>query len=249
MCLPLFFSCSIHPVVYGSGNIVTGNADYNDFSVVNAGPLCALTCRQGDYYEISVRADDNVMEYIKLQKSGENLEITLNEGFQYRDITFAVDIVLPDLREVDIEGASKARIEPFAAVQDVVLSASGASRIEVIQGEAPGVTVYLSGASSLSGAVQCGKAALELSGASRAELRGAGEEVRVEGSGASQVYFKDFPSARGSVSLDGASFGQVYVGESLDVVLTGASQLEYYGSPKISFIEISGGSRITSCSK
>lgn len=65
----------------GSGNLVTNEEFISDFTSVDAASGFEVGISQSNSYNIIVEADDNVMEYIEVGKSGDTLVIGVNWGF------------------------------------------------------------------------------------------------------------------------------------------------------------------------
>jgi hypothetical protein len=84
----------------------------------------------------------------------------------------------------------------------------------------------------------------QLSGASSINLSGSGDLVDISGSGASYTDLINYVGSNGYVNLSGASNGKINVQESLQVRLSGTSNLWYTGDPQVHVIEISGLARI-----
>ena len=76
-------------------------------------------------------------------------------------------------------------------------------------------------------------------------LRGYAATADLSASGASRLDLFDLQIDEGNVALSGASSAGVTVLEELDADLSGASHLEYDGSPQIGDVSTSGGSTIT----
>ena len=64
----------------GSGNLVTNEEFISDFTSVDAASGFEVGISQSNSYKILVEADDNVMEYIEVGKSGDALVIGVNCG-------------------------------------------------------------------------------------------------------------------------------------------------------------------------
>ncbi|OGO07407.1 MAG: hypothetical protein A2Y92_02370 [Chloroflexi bacterium RBG_13_57_8] len=122
---------------------------------------------------------------------------------------------------------------------------SGASRMELGYTIAGNSDFSLSGDSEASGSIEIDDGRFELSGASRLDMTGTARDISIEASGASNVNLGGLAAATADVHLSGASDAVIDVADSMNVYLSGASELEYSGSPKLGKIEVSGGSTVT----
>ena len=62
-------------IIVGSGNLTTKNFNLSDFTEVAAHSGFQLELVQSSTFSVEVTADDNVMDYIDVNKSGNTLEI------------------------------------------------------------------------------------------------------------------------------------------------------------------------------
>ena len=62
-------------IIIGSGNLTTRNFDLSDFAEIAAQSGFQLELVQSSTFSVEVTADDNVMDYIDVYKSGNTLRI------------------------------------------------------------------------------------------------------------------------------------------------------------------------------
>ena len=214
--------------INGSGDIETVEMDYTDFTEVSISNAIRATVTRDDSFSAVISVDDNIEEYLNTRMVDDRLEIYLDRGHHYRNITVEADITLPLLEGLSLSGASRAEVSGFMSDHDLDIKLSGASR--------------------LSGTIVAVDADFDISGASRLELDGVGENLKVKASGASDVDLRDFVSEDVDISLSGASKGTINLNGTLDANLSGASELRYYGSPTMGDIDTSGASKIKAAS-
>ena len=85
---------------------------------------------------------------------------------------------------------------------------------------------------------------IETSGASKIDAAGETKSLEIESSGASKVDVQELRASRVKVSLSGAGRAQVYASEEVNAEASGASQITYYGEPKVVNKSASGASSI-----
>ena len=126
------------------------------------------------------------------------------------------------------------------------LEGSGASGF-IINGTLAANTmlVKLSGASDIKGAVKITNLSLDLSGASTATINGAAQNLKVEGSGASDVKNYDLKVENCVAKLSGASDVRLTVTNSISAHASGASTLYYEGNPDKKDVATSGASSVS----
>jgi len=232
--------------ITGSGNLVTDEMDFSDFTIVEVGYAFEVEITQSNSYSVTITADDNLFDYIQVSKTGETLRIGLKPGYSYRwPLTLRAEITMPDLYELEFSGATDGTVEGFSSSHKLVLELSGASSLDMVDMSAGDIEIIVSGASTVTGSITAiGDAQFDLSGASTIELEGTANDLLTLVSGASHLELSDFPVHNANVDLNGASQATINLDGRLDADLSGASHLYYIGEPTLGDIEISGGSTI-----
>ncbi len=230
-------------VVTGSGNLVTEQMDFSDFTRVEAGYAFEVEITQSSSYSISITADDNLFDFIQISKTGKTLKIRLQSGYDYQSVTTRAKITTPELRGLGLSGATQGTVIGFSSTEDFKLDLSEASSLDMSDMSAGDIKFGLSGASSVTGVITAsGDAQFNLSGASAAELKGSANDMLIDASGASHLELADFLVNNADVNLSGASGSTINLNGRLEADLSGASYLRYIGRPTMGSIETSGGS-------
>jgi len=231
-------------VVTGSGELKTEEYDFNDFDSVEISHAFNFEIQRGDSYRVSITADDNILEYIRVSQTGRTLKIGLDWLVRFGDATLEADITMPEVRGLDISGASSGRMAEFSSAESLNIDISGASSLELIGISAGDIDFDVSGASRATGDITAGDAGFDVSGASTVELEGSAQDMGIDASGASHVKLADFVVNNAEVDLSGASSGIVNLSGELSADVSGASKLEYIGEPSLGSMDISGASTI-----
>lgn len=239
-CIPGF-----GPTVNGSGKMATWDFDYHDFTKVEAGYAFDVDIVKADSYLISVTVDDNLHEYLDISKRGNTLHIGLKPNYNYRNITQKATINLPDIEELELSGASEAKVTGFNSSHAVYFELSGASEADISNITAGDTNFKLSGASKAAGSIAMADGRFELSGDSSIEMEGSANDIDIGASGASHVKLSGFSVVDATVNLRGASTATINASGRLDGDLSGASKLYYIGNPTLGSIKTSGGATIS----
>ena len=113
--------------IQGSGIVVAQELLIKGFDKIEVGNTFDVTITQSGLYDITVEADDNVLEYLDVVNLGETLRIRLQPGSSVRNATLRVKVALPELQSVGFSGASTARVTVLDVLDPVSLS--GASKL------------------------------------------------------------------------------------------------------------------------
>jgi hypothetical protein len=212
-------------VIIGSGNLTTRNFDLSDFTEIAAQSGFQLELVQSSTFSVEVTADDNVMDYIEVYKSGNTLKIRPQWNRSFRSATLRAKVTMPDLYEIKLSGGSQASISSFNSSHDL--------------------SVGLSGGSSVTGDIIAGDVYLDLSGGSQVNLQGTADNLDVNGSGGSQLELGAFPVHNVDINLSGGGRATVSVNGTLDVNLSGGSHVTYIGEPTSIDMNLSGDSTVS----
>ncbi len=211
--------------ITGSGNVVTQEEAITDFDKVDISSAFNAQINQGDKYKVVIRVDDNLVEYLQVEKAGSTLKVGLKPGVSLvTNATLEAEISMPELTGIELSGASEAEISGFHSSK--------------------GLTVDLSGSSSLKGDIEAGDTTFDASGSSDAALTGSGGNLKLDASGSSDVDLSGFSIVDANLDVSGASSVTVNPSGTLNVKASGASDVTYLGSPTLGNIDTSGASSV-----
>ena len=134
--------------VVGSGNLVTKEQLFSDFTSLDARSGFLVEISKSNEYSILVTTDDNVMEFIEITKSGDTLNIGVKWGSSIRSTTMKVEITMPELDSLELSGGSQGNLEEFSFTNSFSIDLSGGSGL-VALGEANDITIDATGGSTL----------------------------------------------------------------------------------------------------
>jgi hypothetical protein len=211
--------------IRGSGRMVTQDLALSQFDRVRVSQAFQVDIRQGEAFKVVVRVDEKLVDTLQVRKVGDRLEIGLKppNGYEIRDARMTAEVTMPELRGLDLSGASHVTISGFKSKELLDLE--------------------LSGSSSLQGDIEAGEARLDLSGASRARLSGSVRHLQVRTSGASTGELWRFAATDADVDASGASELNVNA-RHLQVEASGASQVTYQGEAAVGRVETSGSASV-----
>jgi serine/threonine-protein kinase len=254
--------------IVGSGKPATRRWDLAGFTAVAIRTSFRATVTRSDRFEITVTADDNVLEHVQVAKDGPRLQVQLEGGWTYRlrPDTLQVAIALPVLEAIDFAGAVRGTIQGFASDRafrarvsgastlegsmcagDVDVHASGASTFS-LRGSARSARLSASGASTLAMAdcqVEGEKVMIDLSGASTARLRGSARAAVLHAQGASLLVLGDLALEAADVVLTDSSSATIRVKGLLNYDIRSSSRLDYLGEPTIGQAKKTGASLVS----
>jgi hypothetical protein len=242
-------------LVTEDGKAVTGETetrqyDLTEFTRVDISSAFTYEIKKADDYSISITANSDLFDDIRVVKRGQTLNIGLEISgtpwtiFNTNPNLRAV-ITMPQLQELESAGATHGTVTGFSSTEDLEVTASGASRVELQDISAGDTAFEVSGASTVTGDITAEDIEFEVSGASTVQLEGSAVDMAADVSGASHIKLGNLKVYNVDINLSGASNGAINLDGRLDVELSGASQLYYIGEPTLGTLDVTGGSKIT----
>lgn len=216
--LVLLSSCAV-----GSQRVVTSTRDVSDFDSLAFEGLGEVTITQGDRESLTIEAESNVVSRITTEVRGGVLHIGWRSGpFGFSVVPtkpIRYELTMRDIDSVGLVGLGSIYAGEVATDR-LTISISGGGRVVVRSLNADRLTVDLTGLGSC-----------ELTGEVRSQ------EVFVPGAG--DYDGSDLESEIAALTMVGLGKATVWVTEDLDITITGAGGVEYYGSPRVTQ-EVSG---------
>ncbi len=216
ICL-LFISCNILDLrrIRGNGSITTRDYNLKNFKSINTGGVIRLYVRQDSSWSVKIETDDNLFEYLQVEKNGDELKVGHRRGVNLNPTNeIKLFVSLPVIRQLQIGGASAVKTDS-----------------KFIQNEE--MSLELSGATSGEMDVRAPKVKISVSGASTLDISGETKDINTEVSGASTLRAFDLKSENADADASGASTAQIFASMTLKAEASGASHVKYKGDPKL----------------
>ena len=210
--------------IVGSGNFVTQQKDFSEFSAIEVTSAFEVEISQSSFYSISVTADDNVIDYIQVSEAGNILSVGIQDGL-YQSTTLQVEIEMPEIDSLELSGATVGMIKDFSSSEPFFVMLSGASILEMVD-------------------MAVGDFEVELYGASILTAEGSGNDLFSIVQAASKLDLTNFLVSNSSLYVSDASQATVNLDGTLDAIISGASTVYYIGEPTMGNIDISDSSTI-----
>ncbi len=118
--------------IVGSGKAATKSFNMTDFSSVEIAHLFRAEVTRADRFAVSVTADDNILDHIRVVKEGTRLRIGLedNRSYRLRRNSLKVAIAMPALDAIDLTHGAHAMIRGFESHRPLAANAMHGSLLE-----------------------------------------------------------------------------------------------------------------------
>ncbi len=131
----------------GSGTPVTETMSITGFTSVSAAMGFRVEITESSTYSVRVTVDDNVVDKLRVTKTGDTLSIALDPGI-YTFMSLRAVVSMPDIEGLELSGGSRGSISGFVGLASLDLELSGGSHVDA-EGSAIDLTVDASGGSTL----------------------------------------------------------------------------------------------------
>jgi hypothetical protein len=169
-------------ITTGSGEIVTQEMDFTGFDKLDVSQGFNVEVNQGDDFSVIIRVDDNLVEFLQVEKVGDTLKIGLEGDRIYTTSNLRAEVTMPSLTGLEASGGSDVTVSGTG--EDITVDASGGSDADLASFSVVKANVVASGGRDVT---------INASGT-----------LNVDASGGSQVYYLGSPTM-GQIETSGGS--------------------------------------------
>ncbi len=213
---------------HGSGDLETRDYEVGEFSAIQAHRALRVNVTVDADAEpsVTVTMDDNLFEFLDIRTAGDTLVLDATRNIDASDDA-VVEVVTGSLGDIETSGAVSLEVTGSVTGEDLLLEASGASRIRIDEIAAGDVTFNASGASRITIA------------------DGAAADLEVDASGASSLDLAGVTADGADLDISGASHAEVRVTGDVEGDASGASSVVVHGDPTSVDVGTSGSSSVS----
>jgi hypothetical protein len=209
----------------GSGNVKDQTIEVTDFTDLDVvGPFVTEVI-QSNSYDVVLSVDDNLLNRVLISCEDKTLRLRIQAPASFFPTLLKVKISMPIIQNMILTDEAKASLSGFSKLSGFILIAKQSS--------------------SLKGYLDAENVNLDLSGGSQVNLKGVANRLQLECSGESKLDFSDFVLSSANVRVVGASEATLNVNGRFDVIMEGASKIQYLGNPVFYNTSISGDSTMS----
>jgi hypothetical protein len=227
-------ACSILPRVE-PGAQVTETREVSGFHALRFAAAGDMTITQGQSESLVIEAGKNIMPHIITEVKDGVLVISVDEARWNVGIPVPVryTLTVKDLDEIVIAGAGNVKMDNLNSAA-MKIDLSGAGNFDIGSLQADSLALSLSGAGNIDVAdLEAATLDATLSGAGNFSLAGKVPDQNALLTGLGSYQTGDLNSERVKVEVTGAGGATVWATELLNVIISGAGSVEYYGNPKV----------------
>ena len=190
-----------------------------DFNSVDLNGIFKATIRKGDSYSVRMEGNEPTKKHYNVYLDGETLVIDYDDDRKFfwkgnllDEDDLRITIITPSLTELNVRGAGKVEIRGF---------------------EEEEMEIKLLGAVVAEGDFSARNLNIDLTGASSLDLKGSGNFMEANITGASGLKAYGYEVERAVIEAHGASTAKVNATETLEITKGIASSVSHRGNPEI----------------
>ncbi|HEY70462.1 MAG TPA: DUF2807 domain-containing protein [Anaerolineae bacterium] len=208
---------SLEPRIEGSGNIISEVREVSGFTRIVLSGAGDLTITQGDGHALTVRTDDNLMDYVKTEVLGDTLVLGFTDEARSKNLRptqgWNYEITIEELEDIAISGAGMITSDSIQG-DELKISISGSGDIRLPDLRIDDLDIHISGSGEI-------------------EMIGEATRQRFTIAGSGDIDAGDLQGEDVNVAIQGSGNVTVWASETLLVMIAGSGDVNYYGSPEI----------------
>ncbi|HSL42063.1 MAG TPA: head GIN domain-containing protein [Anaerolineales bacterium] len=220
--------------VAGSGNIISQTIDVGGFDQVTLEGSGNVHIEQGQTESLSVKMDDNLVRFLDIKVSGNELILGIKRGLDLNPSqTIVYNLTVKDLRNITLAGSGSFDIERLQ-LNDLRISLPGSGDIKIESLAAKELDIDLGGSGSITlDNINVKLIDTALRGSGDIELHGITKEEKVVVRGSGNYWAEDLQTKTAHVSIPGSADVTLWVTKELEIRINGSGDIQYYGQPVV----------------
>lgn len=199
--------------IKGNGEIVTKTRTVSDFDEIGVAGSFDVKLIKGKEGTITIKADENLMEYIVTEVKNGSLKIKPKKGYQLRSSkTILITVTFSDLKAVSLAGSGDISSSDAIETSDLKLSLAGSGDIDV-NVAAKNLTSKIAGSGNIN-------------------LNGSADQFTCSIAGSGNINGYNLKAATATVKIAGSGNVKVNATDEINASIAGSGNVYYTGNPK-----------------
>ncbi len=213
--------------IEGSGNVISKTVNTSSYNVIDVSGAMEVFLEKGTEGNITIVAEDNVMERIVVESDGETLTISMKNNTSLRN-TKKIKITVPfkDISEISLRGSGNIEGKDSLENNAVALNIQGSGNIKV--------------------SVEANSIDAKLNGSGNMELSGKATELEVKTTGSGNFQGKELISENAQIYISGSGDSTIFVNNTLKARIQGSGSVLYAGKPVSNDVKVMGSGKVKS---
>lgn len=209
--------------IEGNGKLQTKNYSISGFTEVNLAGNMDVYLTQGSTYSVRVEADENLFDYLEVEKDGNELEISATRGYNLRPRAgLKVFVTAPTFEAAELAGSGK------------IISQSKITNAKRIR-------INVAGSGDVQLDVNAPEVKADVAGSGSVTLNGETKEFLVDIAGSGDVRAFNLMTEVSKIDIAGSGNVEVSASRELDVDVAGSGNVLYKGDPRVKQSKMGSG--------
>ena len=173
--------------IKGEGAVISKSFDLKDFNAIRVNGQADVVFRQSDTYEVTLRTQENIFDYVDFRVEGSTLILELKDRQTAAAEEYDVTVMAPSLKKLEVNGSGDVKIPAgLKSDDDFTVEVNGAGDLDFTMINCNALIIRANGASDVdANGLDVQKVDIQVNGAGDVELSGkAGSaDLNVNGAG------------------------------------------------------------------
>ena len=211
--------------VQGNGNVITKTAKTLPYNSIVVSGAMEVYLEKGTEGNVSITAEDNVLERVVIESDGEKLTISMKNNTSIREAKkIKITVPVEDIAEISLNGSGTVKGKDILEGNSISLNLLGSGKID-IKVDATTVDAKLHG----SGLIQAS---------------GAAKDIEVKTTGSGNFSGKELLAENAQIYISGSGDSSVYAKNSLKARIQGSGAIYYLGNPSSNDVKVIGSGKV-----
>ena len=211
--------------IRGNGVIKSQTRNVTGFNSIHVSGSTDVYVKQDSVFSVRVEAEENLLEYLITETDGSTLSIHQKEGTNLNPTkSIKVYVSGPMFKHFEASGACDIYTENQLSSNETV-------------------SINLSGSCDVKMELKAPEVKADLSGAGTVTLKGETKDLKLDGSGSTDIKCFEMLAENTHLEISGAGDAEVFANVKLDVHVSGAADVKYKGNGAVNQ-EVSGAGSV-----
>ncbi|GGD33405.1 head GIN domain-containing protein [Flavobacterium orientale] len=213
--------------IKGNGNFTTKEITTSDYESVSVAGAFYVTLVEGNEGKISVKAEENLLEFIDIESKGSDLQIRTKKGYNLnpsKGKKIEITVPVKDISKVSLAGSGD-------IVSNFTLKATT-------------FKASVAGSGDIKLSLDADSVQANVAGSGDIQLKGKTKNLEANVSGSGDIEAFDLQSENSKVSVSGSGNISTNCTELIEARVSGSGDIEYKGKPKKIDTKVAGSGKI-----
>jgi len=213
--------------IKGNGNFITKQITTSDYESISVAGAFYVTLVKGKEGKISIKAEENILEYILVESKNGDLQIRTEKGYNLNPTKGKrIEITVPveEVEKVNLAGSGDIVGDFTIKVTNFKASVAGSGDIKLMI-DAQTITANVAGSGDI-------------------ELKGKTDNFNGNVSGSGDIKAFDLLAQKSKVAVSGSGNIRTTCSEFIEARVSGSGDIEYKGKPKKVDTKVAGSGKI-----